>query len=596
MSIVFDPENKTITLHTDHTTYQMQIGPVGHLMHLYYGRRSDGCFSHLYFPRDRGFSPNPYEFRIGRGWSVDTLPQEYSGSNTGDYRTSSVDLTCDSGVCGAELRYVRHEIRAGKYTIPGLPSAYGDDAQAQTLSVTLADPAACLEVELLYGVFAGCDVITRAVRLQNTGSGCVRLEKAASACLDIPFGRWDMIHFHGRHTMERMPERFPVKNGIHTIGSRRGMSSHQHNPFVILCEHTASEEYGDCFGSMLVYSGSHKTEVELDQNGSVRLVAGISDEGFSWTLRPGESFFTPEAILAFASDGIASLSHIYHGFIRRHIVRNAKMQAYRPVLLNSWEAAYFDFDADKLVRIAEDAKKIGADLFVMDDGWFGARNDDFRALGDWSANEEKLPGGLDPLIARIKALGLDFGIWVEPEMVSEDSALYRAHPDWAMTVPGRKPAMSRDQLVLDLSRNDVAQWLYDTLAALLREHDISYIKWDMNRSISDVYSHSLPPARQGEALHRYMLGLYGVLDRLTREFPDVLFEGCAGGGGRFDAGMLAYFPQIWCSDNTDPISRVQIQYGTSFGYPVSSMGASSDGTHRSPWNKGRCGHVRELRL
>ena len=573
MSIIFDSEYQTITLNTAHTTYQMQLGPVGHLMHLYYGRRASGCFEHLYIPRDRGFSPNPYEFRLGRGWSVDTLPQEYSGSNTGDYRCASIELSADSGVCGAELRYVRHEIREGKYDIPGLPAAYAEDGEAQTLSVTLTDTAAGIEVELLYGVFASCDVITRAVRITNTGSGNVRIEKAASACLDLPFGKWDMIHFHGRHTMERMPERSEIGSGVHSISSRRGMTSHQHNPFVILCEHTASEERGDCFGSMLVYSGSHKTDVELDQNGSVRLVTGIQDEGFSWMLMPGESFYTPEAILAFTPEGFSALSHIFHRFIRAHIVRNRRMQAYRPVLLNSWEAAYFDFDADKLVKIAEGAKKLGADLFVMDDGWFGARNDDFRALGDWTANEEKLPGGLAPLIERVKVLGLSFGIWVEPEMVSEDSTLYRSHPDWAMTVPGRKPAMSRDQLVLDLSRAEVVDWLHDTLAALLTNYDISYVKWDMNRSLSDVYSRALPADRQGEVNHRYMLGLYGVLERLTRAFPDVLFEGCAGGGGRFDAGMLAYFPQIWCSDNTDPVSRSAIQYGTSYGYPISSIGA-----------------------
>lgn len=573
MSIHFDPARNTITLETRRTAYQMQVGPVGHLMHLYYGRRADGCFDYLYIPQDRGFSPNPYDLREGRGWSLDALPQEFSGANAGDYRLASVDLTTDGGICGTELRYVRHTVRPGKYTIPGLPSAFAAEDEAETLSVTLSDPAAGLEVELLYGVFPERDVITRAARIMNAGGGRVRLEKAASACLDIPFGTWELIHFHGRHTMERQPERIPLPNGVFTVGSKRGMSSHQHNPFVILCDRAATEEYGDCFGLMLVYSGSHKTDVELDQTGSARLVAGLNDEGFSWMLAPGESFYTPEAILAFTPDGLTAMSHIYHAFIRRHIIRARKTRGHRPVLFNSWEAAYFDFDADKLVRIAQGAKTLGADLFVMDDGWFGQRNDDLRGLGDWTANEVKLPGGLDPLIARIRALGLDFGIWLEPEMVSEDSSLYRAHPDWTFTVPGRRPSMSRDQLVLDLSRPEVADWLYDTVSSLLRRHDISYVKWDMNRSLSDVFSPMLPAERQGEVSHRYMLGLYGVLERLTAEFPDVLFEGCAGGGGRYDAGMLAYFSQIWCSDNTDPIARLEIQYGTSFGYPPPTMGA-----------------------
>lgn len=573
MSITYAPESKLLTLATANTSYQMQIGPVGHLLHLYYGRRTEGCFDYLYPPHDCGFSPNPYELRDRRGWSLDTLPQEYSGSNAGDFRLPSLELAAEDGVRGADLRYARHEIRPGKYEIAGLPSAYDRDGEAETLSVTLTDPAAGVEVELLYGVFPAQDVIARAVRIVNTGEKTVRLEKVASACLDIPFGSWDVIHFHGRHTMERQTERKPLMHGVQSIGSRRGASSHQHNPFVVLCEHDATEDVGACCGLMLVYSGSHKTEIEKDQMGALRAVTGIGDDGFSWTLAPGESFYAPEAILTFTHRGLTALSHTYHRFLRRNICRGPWADSPRPVILNSWEAAYFDFDSEKLLSIARSAKALGADMFVLDDGWFGERVDDRRGLGDWFANEQKLPGGLDPLIDSVHAMGLGFGLWIEPEMVSEDSGLYRRHPDWALTVPGRRPVLGREQLVLDLSREEVAAWLYDTVSEALRKHDIQYIKWDMNRHLTDVFSPALPPDRQGEIAHRYMLGLYGVLDRLTREFPQVLIEGCAGGGGRFDAGMLAYCPQIWCSDNTDPISRLAIQYGTSFGYPASAVSA-----------------------
>lgn len=583
MSITYSDNERLITITTAHTLYQMYIDPLGHLLHLYYGRRAEGNFRYLYLPRDCGFSPNPYEMRKGRGWSLDTLPQEYGGSNAGDFRLPSLELSALMGACGALLRYARHEIRPGKYALSGLPAAFDRAGEAETLSVTLVDEAAGIEVELLYGVYEARDVITRAVRITNIGAEDVRIEKAASLCLDIPFGAWELIHFHGRHTMEMIPERVPLMHGVQSVLSRRGTSSHQHNPFVILCEPDASEDGGECYGIMPVYSGNHRTDIELDQAGSVRVVSGVNPDGFSWTLSPGICFETPEVILTFTADGLTALSHIYHRFIPRCLCRSRYASERRPVLLNSWEAAYFDWDEDKIVRIAQGAASLGAELFVLDDGWFGHRDDDTRALGDWYPHADKLPGGLGPLIGRIHEAGLRFGIWLEPEMVSEDSDLYRKHPDWALTVPGRKPAMSRDQLALDLSRPEVTDWLYDTLGSLLRDHPIAYVKWDMNRSLSDVFSRALPPERQGETAHRYMLGLYGLLDRLTREFPDVLFEGCAGGGGRFDAGMLAYFSQIWASDNTDPIARLGIQRGLSYGYPPSAAAAhvSSSPNHQT---------------
>lgn len=573
MSIRFDSVKKTFTIETQKTMYQMQLGPLGHLLHLYYGRRAQGVFDYLQLPRDCGFSPNPYELQDDRVWTLDLLAQEYSSTGCGDFRLPSLELESAAGICGADLRYISHEIRPGKYQISGMPSAFDRDEEAQTLVITLGDTATGIQAELLYGVFERQDVITRAVRLRNSGSEAVRLNKVASCCLDLPFGDWQMLHFHGRHTMERQLERIALMNGIQTVSSSRGTSSHQHNPFVILCEPSATEDQGECYGLMLVYSGSHRTDVEVDQAGFTRAVMGIQDSGFAWNLQPGEVFDAPEVILTFTCSGLTALSCTYHRFILRNVCRSRYALQQRPVLLNSWEAAYMDFTDEKLLRIAQGAKELGVELFVIDDGWFGNRDDDRRGLGDWFVNERKLPGGLKPLMDQIHDMGLKVGLWVEPEMVNEDSDLYRSHPDWALAVPGRKPTMGRSQLVLDMTRRDVVDWLYETLASILRENPIDYIKWDMNRHLTDCYSHCLPANRQGEVIHRYVLGLYDLLDRLTTEFPDVLFEGCSGGGGRFDAAMLAYHPQIWCSDNTDAIARLTIQEGTSYGYPISTMGS-----------------------
>ena len=573
MGIAFDKISQTWSLHTADTSYQMQIGPLGYLLHLYYGRRLDESTEYLHLPRDCGFSPNPYELQDEREWSLDTMPQEYSGSNCGDYRLSSIRIETADGISGADLRVKSWEIRRGKYELEGLPSAYAREDDAETLSVILQDEAAALEVELLYGVFYKQNVITRAVRITNRGSASLYLDKAASGCLDLPFGEWDLLHFHGRYAVERQAERLPVGNSVLSIGSKRGASSHQHNPFLILCEPSATEDSGECYGAMLAYSGSFRMDVEKDQGGSVRLVAGIHDEGFRWKLEPGAQFSCPELILSYTHRGLTALSHDLHRFIREHICRGIYASRPRPVLLNTWEAAYFDFDGEKILRIAKDAKDLGVELLVMDDGWFGHRDDDRTSLGDWTEDSRKLPGGLESLVEKLHMMGLKAGIWLEPEMVSEDSDLYRKHPDWALIMPGRKPKIGRSQLALDLSRPEVVDYLSEMLSALLQRSGVDYIKWDMNRNLTDLYSSELPPDRQGEIAHRYILGVYTLLDRLTREFPRVLFEGCAGGGGRFDAGMLAYCPQIWCSDNTDPIARLNIQYGTSFGYPPATIGA-----------------------
>ena len=573
MSIVFDQQQKLLTLATANTSYQMMIDDLGFLHHLYYGSRTGmQDMSYQYYDFDYAFSGNPVECRKERTFSLDIIPQEFTSFGVGDYRLNSVAVINADGSRAARFQYVSHEIRKGKYAIPELPAAYENGDEAETLVVTLRDDVTGLMIRLYYGVFEKKDIITRYTEFFNDGNAPISLEKAASLCLDLPYGNWDLLHFHGKHCLERQPERQPVGHCLTTVGSDRGMSSHQHNPFIIVCDHDATEDHGDCYGMMLAYTGSFRAELEQNQINAVRVVMGISETAFSWTLQPGESFHTPEVILSHA-DGLTALSHNYHRFIRQNICRGKYHLAKRPVLINNWEATYFNLDEDIIYGLAQEASALGVDLFVLDDGWFGARYDDNAGLGDWFVNRKNLPNGLPHLIEKINGLGMDFGIWIEPEMVNEDSDLYRAHPDWAFASPNRTPNFGRNQLVLDMSRQDVRDYLYGCFSTLLRENNISYVKWDFNRSVCDIYSNALPPERQGEVVHRFVLGFYDLLDRLTSEFPDVLFEGCSGGGGRFDAGLLYYTPQIWCSDDTDAVERLLIQGGTSYGYPVSAMGS-----------------------
>ena len=560
------------TLHTKNTTYQMKVNGYGVLLHTYYGPRVGGCdLSYRIQYTDRSFAPNPEEAGEDRGFSLDAMPQEYSTCGVGDFRLPSLDLELPSGSRSADLRYKSFRLEAGKYALEGLPAFRGPEGE--TLVVVLEDPAAQVDVELWYGVLEDYDIITRAVRLVNRGAGTVKVRQAASLCLDLTRGDLDLITFDGRHVMERCPDRAPLLPGIRSAGSIRGTSSHQHNPFVILCDHDAGEDHGLCYGAMLLYSGNFEAAVERAQFEDTRLVLGIHPYHFCWALAPGESFTTPEAALCCSKQGFSVLSHRLHRAIRERLIRDPWADRPRRVLINNWEATMFDFDAERLVQIAESAAPMGIGLFVMDDGWFGARDTDEAGLGDWIVNERKLPGGLEALVPRIKALGMDFGIWIEPEMVNEDSGLYRAHPDWALQIPGRSKVRGRRQLVLDFSRQDVRDHVYGALKEVLSSADISYVKWDMNRSLATVWSAALPPERQGEVYHRYVLGVYSILERMRQDFPDILIEGCSGGGGRFDAGMLYYTPQIWCSDNTDAIDRLRIQYGTSFCYPTCTMGS-----------------------
>ena len=485
----------------------MGVGNYGQLLHLYYGKRLTGDMRYLLTYYDRGFSGNPYEAECDKTYSMDALPQEYPCFGNGDFRS---------------------------------PATYDETgAESETLKVYLEDAPGGVRVTLLYGVFAEIDIITRAVQITNYGTEAVHVEKAASAALDFMTGEFDVIHFHGRHGMERIFERTPVEHANQVFGSRRGASGHQQNPFVMLSGKQTGEDAGECYGCMLLYSGNFKAE----------------------------------AVLSYSANGFSALSWNLHRLIRSHICRSAYCDTKRPVLINNWEATYFDFTGEKIIEIAKHAAELGVEMLVLDDGWFGKRDDDLAGLGDWTVNEKKLGMPLSQVAEKIRALGMKFGIWIEPEMVCEDSDLYREHPDWAFTIPGRKPVRARYQLVLDYSRKEVVDGIFTQIAKVLDETKADYVKMDMNRHLTDVWSKTEGEQNQGAILHRYMLGVYDFLERLHERYPALLIEGCSGGGGRFDAGMLYYTPQIWCSDNTDAIERVKIQYGTSFAYPSCTVGS-----------------------
>ena len=574
MAIIMNQAEQVFTLQTKRTTYQMKAGDYGILLHLYYGARVEDCtMDYLLHRKDVGFSGNPYEAGEDRTFSLDTLPQEFPSYGVGDYRNNCVGVCQADGTRAADFRYVSWEIREGAHKIPGLPCLFDEDETAETLVIFLEDAASSLKLELYYVVFADRDVIARSARITNGGKEAVRLEKMMSACLELPNGSWEAIHFHGRHAMERRLERLPLMHGTMEVGSRRGTSSHQHNPGVILCSPDATEEHGGCYGLSLIYSGSFSMEIEMDQMDSVRAVCGIKPEFFEYRLEPGEAFDTPQLMMTYSGSGLGRMSANFHSIIRHNLCRGKYKFARRPVLINNWEATYFDFNEEKILSIARQASELGIEMLVLDDGWFGSRDSDNAGLGDWFVNTDKLKGGLADLVTGINGLGMKFGIWIEPEMVNEDSRLYREHPDWALTIPGRKPCRSRNQLVLDMSRSEVRDYVFDSIAAVLKSANVEYVKWDMNRSICDVYSAVLPKERQGEVYHRYVLGIYDLMERFTSSFPNILFEGCSGGGGRFDPAILYYSPQIWCSDDTDGIERLEIQYGTSFFYPISAVGS-----------------------
>ena len=581
---------RLITLQTQHTTYQMGVNDLGFLLHLYYGPKADGDMSWLLTGYDRGFSGNPYDAGDDRTFSLDVVPLEYPCYGSGDFRSPAFNIRNSRGVFGADLRFRQYDVISGKYSIPGLPNVYADDKDAYTVEVVLADKASGVEVVLKYGVLPKLDAITRSAVVRNRGNQTIYIDKAGSACLDFLSGDYDLLHFYGRHAMERNLERVPLIHGRQDFSSRRGTSSHQHNPFFILADRETTEDYGSCYGMMLLYSGNFSCEAERDQFHQTRIQTGLLDEMFDYPLGPGEEFYTPEAALVYTQGGLTELSHKYHRLIREHVVRGKYKTGKRPVLINNWEATYLEFTGDQIIEIGRQAAELGVDMLVLDDGWFGKRDTDDSGLGDWYVNEEKLGGSLKRIADAVNGTGMKFGLWIEPEMVNEDSDLYREHPDWAYVIPGRRPVRGRNQLVLDFSRKEVVDHIFEQISAVIDGANVEYIKMDMNRSICDVFSAVEGFQNYGKIMYEYVLGVYDFLERLIQRYPDMLIEGCSGGGGRFDAGMLYYTPQIWCSDNTDAIERIRIQHGTSFGYPISAVGS-----HVSAAPNHQTGRVTELK-
>lgn len=568
--ITFDSAKQVFHLHNKELSYILSIEQGQTLCHLYFGKRVRNYHGELKYPRvDRGFSGN-LPGSLDRTFSRDTLPKEYSGAGEMDYHTPATIVRQENGSNALMLKYKNYKIEDGKPKLEGLPAAYvEDEKEAQTLTITLEDELTGLEYDLLYTVYRDVSIITRSVKVRNAGKQSVFLEKVASLQLDFVDKDFDSICLPGAHANERHLERSSVGYGIQKFGSIRGTSSHQMNPFLALADKKTDEFSGDVYGFAFAYSGNHSFEVEKDQIDQTHLVIGINDYNFSWKLDAGSEFQTPEVLMTYSDKGLNKMSQAFHEIIRERIVRSKFKHADRPILVNNWEATYFDFNEEKLKTIVDEAKNLGIEMFVLDDGWFGHRDDDNSSLGDWTIYKKKFPLGLGHFADYVHEQGLKFGLWFEPEMISYDSELYKKHPEYLMHVPGRKPSPSRNQYVLDLTREEVIDDLFEQISAILKEGSVDYVKWDMNRHLSDVYSTSLPKDRQGEVYHRYVLGLYELMERITSAFPDVLFEGCSGGGGRFDAGFAYYMPQIWTSDNTDAVSRLTIQYGTSLVYPIS---------------------------
>ena len=474
----------------------------------------------------------------------------------------------------SDFKYQSFSVVPGKPKLSGLPATYTEeDGEAETLFLTLKDPVTGLLLKLSYTIFTKGGVIARNAYFENEGEESLHLTTAMSLCMDLPDYDYEWIQFSGAWSRERHEKVRKLEQGIQSVGSRRGHSSHEHNPFVILKRPTADEFQGEAIGFSLVYSGNFLAQAEVDTHGSTRMLMGIHPDGFDWKLEKGESFQTPEAVMAYTDKGLNHLSQTFHKLYQRRLARGYWRDKARPILINNWEATYFDFTEERIVEIAEKAKECGVELFVLDDGWFGQRSSDKAGLGDWVANRERLPQGIEGLAERISSLGMKFGLWFEPEMVNKDSDLYRAHPDWILQVPERTNSHGRFQHVLDFSRKEVVDAIYEMMSKILGNAKISYVKWDMNRSITECFSAALPADRQGEVFHRYILGVYDLYERLTSRFPEILFESCASGGARFDPGILYYAPQGWTSDDTDAVERLKIQYGTSYCYPVSSMGS-----------------------
>lgn len=573
MGITYDERQRVFLLQGKDTSYCLQIVKEDYVAHVYWGKKIksyDGS-NPIRFVK-RTFSPNPVP--ADRTFSLDTLPGEYPSYGNTDFRSPAFQIQLENGSTITDLRYKKHRIYAGKPKLKDLPATYVEEsAEAETLELRLEDALIGLTVILTYTVFNNYNAITRSVRFQNGGKKSLKLLRALSASIDFPDDHFDLLTLYGSHENERNVARRGILPGAQRIESRRGASSHQQNPFMALLRKNADEDNGEVFGFNFVYSGNFIAGVEVDQFHTTRAFIGLNPFDFSWLLQPGESFQTPEAVLVYSHEGLGGMSRTYHELYRTRLCRGTFRDLLRPIVINNWEATYMKFTAEKIVELASAGKEAGIELLVLDDGWFGKRNNDKSSLGDWVVNKQKLPHGLKNLAEQIRGIGMEFGLWFEPEMVSVDSDLYRKHPDWCLHVPERSRSEGRNQLVLDLSRKEVCDYIVEAVSSILSSAPITYVKWDMNRHMTEVGSGALPAERQRETGHRYMLGLYRVLEEITSRFPDVLFESCSGGGGRFDSGMLFYMPQVWTSDNTDAVSRLKIQYGTSLAYPAITMGS-----------------------
>ena len=572
MIINYNENLKTFHLKTKNTSYILKILETGHISHLYWGRKlkADNL---EYFVRRRCFGSFCADTDNISGFQLELIPQECPTFGATDLRSPSLEFQYEDGTSATDLRYKSHRIYEGKQRLSGLPAVYVEsEEEATSLEITLVDSLKNLEVILTYNVFEDFDAITRSLKIVNNSDEKINIERVLSANVDFTTDELDFIQLSGSWGRERHILRNPLRSGSQAIESRRGASSHAQNPFMALCSKDANEEYGDVYGFSLVYSGNFLANVEVDMYRNARAQIGINPFDFKWLLESKEEFQAPEVVLVYSSKGLNGMSQIYHNLYRKRLCRGIYRDKVRPILINNWEATYFDFNEVKIKEIAKEASKLGMELFVLDDGWFGNRNDDKSSLGDWFVNENKLKGGLSKLAKDINNMGLEFGLWFEPEMISPISKLYEKHPNWCIHIPGRTRSQARSQLILDLSRKEVCDYIIESVSKILESANISYVKWDMNRNMTEVGSLELNSERQRETAHRYILGLYRVMEEITSRFPNVLFESCSGGGGRFDPGMLYYMPQTWTSDDTDAIERLKIQFGTSMVYPPISMG------------------------
>ena len=561
-----------IKLDTKNTSYIFGVEDGMYLTHYYYGRKlRDGNVAYLSRLHEGNVLPSVNA--RDKNTFLDFAPFEYPSGGIGDFRIHALEIETEDGATACELKYKGAEIVNGKKHLEGLPQTFGTAEDTVSVEVTLEDKELDLEVVLAYTAFDDIDAIVRSVRVKNNGEKAIYLTKVMSLCLDIDDKDFDILTLNGSWGREKHMDRRALGHGFQGVSSRRGISSHQEHPFMALLSKNATQTEGEVYGFNFIYSGNFEAVAELDQFDKVRAMMGISPYLFKWKLEKGEEFVSPEAVMVYSANGLGSMSRAFHDLYRTHLIRSPYLHKERPILLNNWEATYFNFNTDKLLDIARDAKDAGIEMLVMDDGWFGNRFDDNRALGDWEVNTEKLPGGLEYLVSEVNKIGLKFGIWMEPEMISPDSDLYRAHPDWAVSTPGKEPSLCRNQLILDLTRKEVFDHTFESIKKVLSSANIEYMKWDMNRTICDIYSVSMPADRQGEFYHRFMLAVYALQEKVLKEFPNLLLENCSSGGGRFDAGMLYYSPQVWGSDDTDAIERLVIQEGNALIYPLSSIGA-----------------------